>query len=58
MPSDIEGNFLKTVALVPERTKRVRHGRREERFNGWRLTLCPLWLQEAMPLATMVLRYQ
>ncbi len=34
MPSDIEGNSLKTVALVPERTKRVRHGRREERFIG------------------------
>lgn len=26
--------------------------------DGWRPTLCPLWLQEAMPLATIVLRYQ
>lgn len=34
MPSDIEGTFLKTVALVPAFTERVRHGRREERFIG------------------------
>jgi 2-polyprenyl-6-methoxyphenol hydroxylase-like FAD-dependent oxidoreductase len=32
--ADIEGNFLKTVDLVPELAERVRNGRREERFVG------------------------
>jgi flavin-dependent dehydrogenase len=32
--ADIEGNFLKTVDLVPELAERMRHGRREERFVG------------------------
>jgi hypothetical protein len=32
--SDVEGNFLKTVDLVPGLSERVRAGRREERFVG------------------------
>jgi 2-polyprenyl-6-methoxyphenol hydroxylase-like FAD-dependent oxidoreductase len=32
--TDIEGNFLKTVDLVPELAERVRYGRREERLVG------------------------
>lgn len=32
--ADIEGNFWKTLALVPEFAARVRDGRREERFVG------------------------
>jgi Dehydrogenases (flavoproteins) len=32
--SDIEGNYLKTLELVPDLAERVRAGRREERFVG------------------------
>ena len=32
--ADIEGNFLKTVDLVPELAEQVRNGKREERFSG------------------------
>ncbi len=32
--ADIEGNFFKTLDLVPELADRVRQGRREERFVG------------------------
>jgi 2-polyprenyl-6-methoxyphenol hydroxylase-like FAD-dependent oxidoreductase len=32
--ADIEGNFLKTVALVPSLAERAQAGRREERFMG------------------------
>jgi 2-polyprenyl-6-methoxyphenol hydroxylase-like FAD-dependent oxidoreductase len=32
--ADIEGNFLKTIALAPSLAERVQAGRREERFMG------------------------
>ena len=32
--ADIEGNYLKTLELVPNLADRVRHGKREERFVG------------------------
>jgi 2-polyprenyl-6-methoxyphenol hydroxylase-like FAD-dependent oxidoreductase len=31
---DVEGNYLKTLELVPEFAERVRHAKREERFTG------------------------
>jgi len=32
--ADVEGNYLKTLELVPELAERIRSGRREERFTG------------------------
>ncbi|MGN6565780.1 MAG: NAD(P)/FAD-dependent oxidoreductase [Thermomicrobiales bacterium] len=32
--ADVEGNYLKTLELVPALAERVRQGRREERFTG------------------------
>src|SRR5215213_5836924 len=32
--ADVEGNYLKTLELVPAFAERMRQGRREERFTG------------------------